>query len=114
MACIDQAPNNCTNYYNYVNMWQEKHWKLFKICDICCCTAKERLKRNVGGNHWKMAVFLEESGNLKCIRYANARWLGNVADAIIIIIIIIIIVIIIIIITKHEWTIILSQVFIYL
>ena len=28
-----------------------------------------------------MAIFLEESGNLKCIRYANARWLGNVADA---------------------------------
>lgn len=28
-----------------------------------------------------MAIFLEESGNLKCIRYENARWLGNVADA---------------------------------
>ena len=28
-----------------------------------------------------MAIFLEESGNLKCIRYENVRWLGNVADA---------------------------------
>ena len=48
---------------------------------FCCCIPKERLKRNVGGNHWKIAIFLEESGNLKCIRYENVRWLGNVADA---------------------------------